>query len=122
MKLLSGHAFYRLGSEMRVRILSYSTNRLFSACVVVGAPLSGRISDRIIVSWRKRRNGVWVAEDRLRATLSGALILVPISVLCSGLITQFVGGNIGLILNLLCFFVHGIGVSANEFSPAMLSV
>ncbi|KAF8875624.1 MFS general substrate transporter [Infundibulicybe gibba] len=77
---------------------------------MIGAPLAGRISDKIVVKWRQRRGGVWYPEDRLRATLIGAMFLVPLSVLFSGLLSQFVGGKIGLILNLFCLFVNGIGV------------
>ncbi|KAF8888354.1 major facilitator superfamily domain-containing protein [Infundibulicybe gibba] len=77
---------------------------------MIGAPLAGRISDRIVVKWRQRRGGVWYPEDRLRATLIGAMFLVPLSVLFSGLLSQFVGGKIGLILNLFCLFANGIGV------------
>jgi hypothetical protein len=52
-----------------------------------------------------------VPEDRLRATLPGAMVLVPVSVLLSGLITQFVEGQrVGLVLNLICFFINGFGV------------
>ncbi|GJE88175.1 MFS general substrate transporter [Phanerochaete sordida] len=76
----------------------------------VGAPLSGWLSDRIIVKWRKRRGGTWVPEDRLRAALSGAAIMVPCSVLFSGLVTQFVPGRLGLVLNLGALFVNGLGV------------
>jgi hypothetical protein len=72
--------------------------------------MAGRISDKMVVSWRNRRGGKWVPEDRLRVTLWGAAILVPLSVLFSGLITQFVGGPVGLVLNLICLFVNGIGV------------
>jgi len=35
---------------------------------------------------------------------------VPFSVLFSGLFTQFVEGPIGLVLNLICLFINGIGV------------
>ncbi|KAF8888325.1 major facilitator superfamily domain-containing protein [Infundibulicybe gibba] len=78
---------------------------------MIGAPLAGRISDKIVVKWRQRRGGVWYPEDRLRATLVGAMFLVPLSVFFSGLLSQFVGGKIGLILNLFCLFVNGIGVN-----------
>jgi hypothetical protein len=36
--------------------------------------------------------------------------MVPLSVGASGLITTYVGGPIGLSLNLLCLFVNGMGV------------
>ncbi|PFH53524.1 hypothetical protein AMATHDRAFT_171409 [Amanita thiersii Skay4041] len=90
---------------------------LIGACFIpaglgnlIGAPLAGRISDKIVVKWRERRGGIWYPEDRLRATLPGALFFVPLSILLSGLITHFVSGRIGLILNLVCLFANGIGV------------
>jgi MFS family permease len=76
---------------------------------LVGAPLAGRLSDRIVVYYRKKR-GVWYPEDRLRAALPAALILVPLSVLISGLLTEYVPGTLGLTLNLVCLFVNGFGV------------
>jgi MFS family permease len=77
---------------------------------IVGAPLAGRISDRLVKKWRKRRAGEWVPEDRLRGTLFGAVFLVPVSVLFAGIITHYVGGNVGLGLNLVCLFLNGLGV------------
>ena len=77
--------------------------------LLVGAPLAGRLSDRIIVYYRKKR-GVWYPEDRLRVTLPSALTLVPLSVLISALLTEYVPGTLGLMLNLICLFVSGLGV------------
>ena len=77
--------------------------------LLVGAPLAGYLSDRIVVYYRKKR-GAWYPEDRLRVTLPSALTLVPLSVLISALLTEFVPGTLGLILNLLCLFVSGLGV------------
>ena len=77
---------------------------------LVGAPLAGRLSDRVVIAWRKRRGGVWVPEDRLRATLWGAAVLVPMSILLSGLTTQFVPGTLGIGLNLVWLFMNGVGV------------
>jgi hypothetical protein len=51
-----------------------------------------------------------VPEDRLRAALPGALILLPLSVLLSGVFTRYVSGTLGLVLNMGCLFVSGIGV------------
>ncbi|KAI0689302.1 major facilitator superfamily domain-containing protein [Cytidiella melzeri] len=76
----------------------------------IGAPLAGMISDRILVAARKRRGGVWVPEDRLYATLVGAGVFVPCSVLFVGLILQFVHGTLGLVLICVCFFFNGLGV------------
>lgn len=36
--------------------------------------------------------------------------MVPLSIGVSGLLTAYVGGSIGLLLNLLCLFVNGMGV------------
>ena len=83
---------------------------LINCLNLVGAPLAGRLSDRIVVYYRKKRGGVWYPEDRLRATLPGALIVVPLSVLISGLLTEYVPGTLGLVLNLVCLFINGIGV------------
>ena len=77
---------------------------------IVGAPLSGRLSDRLVVYYRKKRGGVWYPEDRLRVALPSALILVPIPVLISGILIEYVPGTLGLILTLVCLFVDGFGV------------
>ena len=73
----------------------------------MGAPIAGRMSDRVVVRWREKRNGRLVPEDRLRAALPGALILLRLSVLLSGVFTHYVPGTLGLVL---CIFVSGIGV------------
>lgn len=84
---------------------------MFSLCLV-GAPIAGRLSDAIVVKWRKRRNGEWVPEDRLRAATLGAGILVPISLILCGVFTTFVPGTLGLVLNLMAFFMNGLGVGS----------
>ncbi|KAG1834358.1 major facilitator superfamily domain-containing protein [Suillus subalutaceus] len=76
----------------------------------IGAPLAGCLSDVVISKWQKKRKGVWSPEDRLRATWIGGMFMVPLSIGVSGLLTAYVGGPIGLVLNLLCLFVNGIGV------------
>ncbi|KAF7362156.1 MFS general substrate transporter [Mycena venus] len=77
---------------------------------LIGAPLAGMLSDRIVIKWRKRRGGDWVPEDRLRGALFGGATLVPLSIVFCGLITHFVPGPLGLSLNLFCFFLNGLGV------------
>ena len=42
--------------------------------------------------------------------------MVPLSVAASGLITTYVGGPIGLSLNLLCLYTNGMGVSLPSLS------
>ncbi|KAJ7475910.1 major facilitator superfamily domain-containing protein [Mycena latifolia] len=76
----------------------------------VGAPLAGRLSDQILVKWKKRRGGIWVPEDRLRAALLGASTLVPLSVLFSGLTITYLDGPMGIVLTLCCLFCNGLGV------------
>ncbi|KAG2360499.1 major facilitator superfamily domain-containing protein [Suillus spraguei] len=77
---------------------------------VIGAPVAGRLSDIVVRKWREKRKGVWSPEDRLRATWIGGLVMVPLSTGASGLITTYVGGPVGLCLNLLCLFMNGFGV------------
>ncbi|KAF8916710.1 major facilitator superfamily domain-containing protein [Mucidula mucida] len=48
--------------------------------------------------------------ERLKAALFGALVPVPLSILLSGLITQYIPGPLGLTLNLMCFVMNGLGV------------
>jgi len=64
----------------------------------------------LVVYYRKKRGGEWYAEDRLRATLPGALLFVPLSVVFCGLLTRYVSGTLGLVLKLFCLFLNGIGV------------
>jgi len=79
--------------------------------LTVASPIAGHLSDIVVRRWREKRKGVWFPEDRLRATWIGGLFMVPLSVGASGLITTYVGGPIGLSLNLLCLFVNGMGAS-----------
>jgi len=76
---------------------------------LLGAPIAGRISDKTVKKWRAQR-GTWYPEDRLRATISGALIYVPLSVLLFGIFTKYVEGKVGIALCLACLFMNGIGV------------
>ncbi|TFK65167.1 MFS general substrate transporter [Pluteus cervinus] len=102
---------YTIGKKYNI-----SNEFLIGACFLpvglgnmIGAPLAGRISDRIVVQWREKR-GRWYPEDRLRAAFWGALVFVPLSTLFCGLLTEYVPGTLGLVLNLICFFFNGIGV------------
>ncbi|KAG2108054.1 major facilitator superfamily domain-containing protein [Suillus discolor] len=75
----------------------------------VGALIAGRLSDTVVKRWREKRRGAWCPEDRLRAAWIGGLI-VPLSIGASGLITTYIGGPIGLTLNILCLYANGLGV------------
>lgn len=49
---------------------------------IIGAPLAGRLSDRVVIASRKKYGiDSWRPEERLKAALVGALILVPLPVL-----------------------------------------
>ncbi|KAJ8093432.1 hypothetical protein PM082_020289 [Marasmius tenuissimus] len=76
----------------------------------VGAPFAGWLSDKVVTRMRRKRGGVWCPEDRLRPTLLGAALCVPLSVLGVGIITKYVPGTVGLTLNMICFFFNGFGV------------
>jgi hypothetical protein len=71
------------------------------------------------VAWREKRNGRLFPEDRLRAALPGALVLLPLSVLLSGVFTRYVAGTTGLVLNMGCLFVSGVGVRVMGPSTAV---
>ena len=77
--------------------------------LVVGAPISGYISDRIITHRRKTR-GVWVPEDRLRGVQFSLCGLIPASLLIAGYATTYINGPLGLSLNLFALFINGFGV------------
>ena len=82
----------------------------------VGALSSGRLSDKIVVKCRKERGGEWCPEDRLKGTLFGAGVIVPLSALGCGFLIAYVPGKIGIALNLICLFVNGFGVKSTFFS------
>ena len=82
---------------------------------LVGAPLAGRLSDMIVIRARAKR-GTWVPEDRLRASVPGVAILVPISILCFGLAIKFLPGTAGLVTCLVLLFIQGVGVRSNPIA------
>ena len=71
----------------------------------------GRISDYVVVKWRRKRKGVWYPEDRLRAAIGPLAVIIPLSLLAFGLVNKLVDGNLGVVLSLVCLFVNGGGVS-----------
>ncbi|KIY74134.1 MFS general substrate transporter [Cylindrobasidium torrendii FP15055 ss-10] len=79
---------------------------------LVGAPLAGRLSD-IFVRRSLHKNKTqkdWYPEARLQGTLIGAGCVVPLSVLGSGLVSQFGGSSAPwLALNAACLFLNGLG-------------
>ncbi|KAF4614431.1 hypothetical protein D9613_003523 [Agrocybe pediades] len=83
---------------------------------ITGAAIVGRISDRTVISWRKRRGGVWYPEDRLRAALLPYALIIPITLVIFGLANQFIDGKLGLSICLICLYVNGIGIEM-AFGP-----
>ena len=65
----------------------------------------------MIKKWRKKRAGKWVAEDRLRAAMVGA-IWIPLSTGIFGIINTYLDGRIGLVMCLVFLFINGAGVRA----------
>jgi hypothetical protein len=78
--------------------------------ILVASAIAGRLSDAMVEKRKVAHKGIWVPEDRLRVILTGGLF-VPLSVGLSGLVTAYIGGPLGLVLNLLCLFMNGVGVS-----------
>ncbi|KAI0782099.1 major facilitator superfamily domain-containing protein [Abortiporus biennis] len=103
---------YTLGAKYHI-----TNEAIIGACFmpvgvgnILGASLAGRISDKVVIKWEKIR-GEWVPEDRLRGTtIIGALIFVPFSLLGFGIVTTYVDGPVGITLDLICLFLHGIGI------------
>ncbi|KAF9043991.1 major facilitator superfamily domain-containing protein [Panaeolus papilionaceus] len=103
---------YTLGQRYNI-----ANDALIGACFIpgglgtmCGAPLIGRISDRTVIEWRKKRGGVWYPEDRLRAAVIPLAIFTPISVMLFGLANHYIDGTRGLITCLVIFFFNGVGV------------
>ena len=87
----------------------------FANLFLVGAPLAGRLSDifvrRSLYTSKNIPTKHWFPEARLQVTLIGAGLFVPLSVLGSGLVSQFGGTGKGwLSVNLVCLFFNGMGV------------
>lgn len=69
----------------------------------------------MIKKWRKKRAGKWVAEDRLRAALIGAIWFMPLPMALFGVANTYIDGTPGLVACLICLFFNGIGVSFRGF-------
>ena len=80
----------------------------------------GRISDHIVVKWRRKRKGVWYPEDRLRAAIVPLALILPLSLLAFGLVNKFVDGILGVAFSFVCLFVNGGGVRGTSFTHQIL--
>lgn len=72
--------------------------------------IAGRLADKEVKKWIKKRNGEFIPEDRLRSAVFGAFILFPLPVLGYGLVVQFLKGTAGFVLALVFYFLAGVGV------------
>jgi len=102
---------YTIGARYNI-----SNEALIGACFLpsglgnfIASAIAGRLSDATVEKRKAAHNGIWVPEDRLRVILIGGLF-VPLSVGLSGLVTTYIAGPLGLVLNLLCLFMNGVGV------------
>jgi len=77
---------------------------------MIGVIIVGRVSDDIVIKWRRKRKGVWYPEDRLRAAAVSLAALIPLSLIAFGLVNKFIDGNLGLVLSLVFLFINGGGV------------
>jgi len=89
--------------------------RILTTRKQVCAPIAGHVSDLMIKKWRKKRAGKWVAEDRLRAALFGAIFLIPLSLALFGVANTYIDGTRSLVVCFFCLFINGIGVSFRRF-------
>ncbi|KAI0784106.1 major facilitator superfamily domain-containing protein [Abortiporus biennis] len=94
---------YTLGAKYNI-----TNETIIGACFIpagvgniMGAFIAGRVSDTIVIKWKKIR-GEWVPEDR-------TLILVPLPILGFGFVTTSVDGSLGITLDLISLFLYGIG-------------
>ncbi|GAA5972922.1 hypothetical protein JCM11641_004005 [Rhodosporidiobolus odoratus] len=76
----------------------------------VASRYTGIYADYTLRTWLKRRNGLYIAEDRLKATLVGGGLILPGSVLALGWVLDRVGGKVGLAWTVILLFVDGVGL------------
>ena len=94
---------------------------LTSNCVfLVSTPISSFISDRVQKYKDSRRHALSIStscpEDRLFGAIIACATLVPLSVLGLGPSTIYINGVPGLLLNFMCLFLNGVGVSPSALS------
>ena len=116
MKPYLVHVSFRLELEKRVCAESQILSHLLHDHLIyipVGSPLSGWISDRIVINF-KQKCGYWYPEDQLRICLY-SFFLPPLIVLASVFITTYLPTRSGLVLNLVFLFIDGIDVRLSSF-------
>ena len=75
---------------------------------LVGSVVGGKLSDRTVKRWIKRRNGVRMPQDRLNSGLATLLGVLPISVLIYGWTLEMEKG--GMAVPIISAFFGGLGL------------
>ncbi|GAA5862821.1 hypothetical protein JCM3774_006655 [Rhodotorula dairenensis] len=76
----------------------------------VASRYTGRYADWMLKHWLRRRQGVYVPEDRLYASLIGGGCILPLAVLALGWVLDKGTGKLGLAWVVILLFVDGIGL------------
>jgi len=85
----------------------FRTNNIY---IQVGAPLAGRISDRMVTKYRIKRGKI-IPEDRIRACWIGLFAIIPVPV-CYGMLFYFGDGETWALAGIAAsLLVGGIAVS-----------
>ncbi|KAI5474376.1 hypothetical protein MNV49_003407 [Pseudohyphozyma bogoriensis] len=74
------------------------------------AQFTGRYADFALRRWLKKRNGVYVPEDRLRATIEGGAFLFPGSIVALGWAMEKSSGAGGLAACAILLFLNGFSL------------
>ncbi|GAA5847354.1 hypothetical protein JCM9279_000252 [Rhodotorula babjevae] len=76
----------------------------------VASRFTGMYADWTLRRWLRLRGGHYYPEDRLRATLIGGGVILPLSVLALGWVLDRGSGKVGLAWAVILLFVDGIGL------------
>ncbi|GAA5992480.1 hypothetical protein JCM10908_000839 [Rhodotorula pacifica] len=76
----------------------------------VATRYTGRYADWMLQRWLRKRNGVYVPEDRLYASLIGGGCILPLAVLALGWVLDKGTGKAGLAWVVILLFIDGIGL------------
>lgn len=77
---------------------------------LAGSVVAGHLSDRCVVRYKARRDGVRLAEDRLNSSLPWVFIVLPLGTLLYGWSVDQEVGGMGLPIS--ASFIQGFGLMA----------
>ncbi|SCZ90003.1 BZ3500_MvSof-1268-A1-R1_Chr1-3g01717 [Microbotryum saponariae] len=108
------HSNYGISNAAILGTFYLAQGKLYCAAGVGNAFASfcftGRMADHTLKVWLKKRKGVYVPEDRLRATLLGGGLVLPCAVLALGWVIDLGSGKVGLAFTVILLFVNGVGL------------